>query len=207
MKKIAAMIGAGLLLAMPVGVMAQSPPATHHLNQGSIGVFADYLRLTPGPKAINYVGLGGRVGFHVSPHWALEAEMDYEFARNYTQTYTGTGTSTTTTTFVTSGVRPLSGLFGPKLQIGTGAVRAFLTGKVRFINFTNNGTKAVNGTTFTNGVSSFGGAGTHFAMYPGGGIEAYIGPVGIRAEVGDEAYADNGVNNNMRVTVGPEFRF
>jgi hypothetical protein len=44
-------------------------------------------------------------------------------------------------------------------------------------------------------------------VYPGGGIEAFAGPIGVRAEIGDNIFFNNGVHNNMRVTLGPQFRF
>ena len=65
----------------------------------------------------------------------------------------------------------------------------------------------VSGTTFTNSVNGVGGPGTHVAFYPGGGIEGFIGPIGLRLEVGDEVYLNNGTFNNLRVTFGPHIRF
>lgn len=174
------------------------------LNHGELGVFADYFRFSPVDPNINFVGVGGRVGFNANPHLAVEAEMSYDFARNYTTT-TNNGA---TTTFVRTSVRPLTGLFGPKLQFGTsGPVRAFLTGKIGFINFSSSTTGAVTGSTFTNAVSDVGGSGTHLAAYPGGGLEGFWGPVGFRLDVGDEIYLSNGSYNNLRVTFGPAIRF
>jgi hypothetical protein len=48
---------------------------------------------------------------------------------------------------------------------------------------------------------------TYFAVYPGGGIEAFAGPIGLRAEIGDDIYFNSGAHNNLRVTVGPQLRF
>ena len=45
------------------------------------------------------------------------------------------------------------------------------------------------------------------AAYPGGGVEAFAGPIGLRVEVGDEIYMNNGANNNLRVTFSPSIRF
>jgi hypothetical protein len=33
------------------------------------------------------------------------------------------------------------------------------------------------------------------------------GAIGLRADVGDEIYFNNGTHNNLRVTFGPTFRF
>lgn len=170
-----------------------------NLNHAEVGVFADYLRFSPATPQINFVGAGGRVGFNVRPNFGLEAEMSYDFSRDYTTTYNTGGTST----FVTTGVRPLTGLFGPKLQFGTTApFRVFVTGKVGFVDFSTNYSG-----TFTGAVNGVGGAGTHVAFYPGGGFESFLGPFGLRFEAGDEIYLNSGTYNNLRVTAGPVFRF
>jgi hypothetical protein len=109
---------------------------------------------------------------------------------------------------VTTSLRPITGLFGPKLQFGTsGPVRAFVTGKLGFIDFSTSNPNNVTGSQFSNSVSGVGGAGTHLAFYPGGGVEGFFGPVGLRLEAGDEIYLNNGTYNNLRVTVGPTIRF
>ena len=168
-------------------------------DHAEVGVFADYLRLGSTTPEQNFLGIGGRVGFNVQPWMQLEAEMAYDFARNYTTTYGNTITSTT----VTSHLRTLHGFFGPKFQTGSGPVRFFVTGKVGFENFS----VSYNGvpTGFANAVAL--NSGTQFAVYPGGGIEAFAGTVGVRAEVGDDIYFLNGAHNNLRVSLGPQFRF
>jgi len=45
------------------------------------------------------------------------------------------------------------------------------------------------------------------ALYPGTGIEASLGPVGLRLEAGDEIYFNRGAHNNLRITFGPILRF
>jgi hypothetical protein len=197
-------------LALPLSLSAhaqvvQNPPDNPHtLNHGEVAAFGDYLRFAPpGHGAVNFVGLGGRVGVNVHPNLALEAEMAYDFERNFTTVGTNGGTTTT----VVTGVRPLTGLFGPKIQFGTsGPFRAFLTGKAGFLEMSTSN-KGPSTDSFGNAFDQFGGSGTHFAAYPGGGIEAFLGPIGLRAEVGDEIYLNNGANNNLRITVGPSIRF
>jgi len=44
-------------------------------------------------------------------------------------------------------------------------------------------------------------------LCPGGGVEAYLGKVGLRLDVGDEIYFNNGAQNNPKITFGPHFRF
>lgn len=204
MKRIAMLAGLGLMLAAPSWMFAQENGGMTH---GEVGVYADYFRFTPGSgTAANFVGAGGRAAYRFH-FMAMEAEMNYDFARNFTTSYSTPSGTTTTTTFVRTSVRPLTGLFGPTFYAGTGALRAFATGKVGFIDFSTSNSGVVSGSTFTNSVAGVGGAGTHLAVYPGGGLEAYIGPFGIRLEAGDEVYLNNGTYNNLRVTLGPELRF
>lgn len=192
----------------PMPQTVQNPPKNPHtFNHGEIGVYGDLLRL----NSVNFLGLGGRVGFNVHPNVALEAEMNYDFEENYTTVNVsgggGTGTGGVGTTTYTSRVRPLTGLFGPKFQFGTsGPFRAFITGKAGFAEFST-GTNAPSGTSFGNAFDQFGGSTTHFAAYPGGGIEGFFGPIGLRVEAGDEIWLSNGAHNSLRVTFGPTIRF
>ena len=204
MKRIALLLGLGLVFALPSWLAAQETGGATH---GEVGVYADYFRFNPtSGTSANFVGAGGRAALRF--HWlGLEAEMNYDFARNFTNTYTTSSGTSTTTTFVKTSVRPLTGLFGPIFYAGSGPMRAFVTGKVGFIDFSTNSSGVVSGSTFTNAVAGVGGAGTHLALYPGGGLEGFIGPLDIRLEAGDEIYLNNGTYNNLRVTVGPELRF
>ena len=217
---------AGLLaaLAFPFASIAQDqapPPSPPPLyvqnppnhgwdnNHATVGVYGDLFRVKPnGGDAVNFLGLGGRVGFNVHPNIALEAEMNYDFVKNYTALNTGDNSGTLTSTTVSSRTRPLTALFGPKFQFGTsGPFRAFVTGKVGFTEFSHSSTTTVSGDTFSNAFDQFGGGTTHFAAYPGGGIEGFFGPIGLRLEAGDQIYFNNGTYNNLRVTFGPEIRF
>jgi hypothetical protein len=144
--------------------------------------------------------VGGRAAFGITPNVQMEAEMAYDFKRNYTTTFSNGVTSAD----VTSRLRTLHGFFGPKFQTGSGALRAFVTGKVGFDNF--NVTDANAPTGFTNAVGLGTGA-TYFALYPGAGIEAFAGPIGIRLEAGDDIFFHNGAHNNLRATIGPQLRF
>lgn len=200
MKRIAVILALGALVALPAASFAQK-------DHGEVGVYADYFRFSPNSSVdLNYVGVGGRAAFNVSPMVAIEAEMNYDFARNYTTTYTTGSGAGATTSFTTSSIRPLTGLFGPKFET-TGPFKVFATGKVGFIDFTVNNSGTVTGTGFSNSVAGVGGSGTHLAVYPGGGIEGFFGPIGLRAEAGDEIYFNNGTYNNLRVTFGPQIRF
>jgi hypothetical protein len=47
----------------------------------------------------------------------------------------------------------------------------------------------------------------NMAIYPAGGVEASLGPVGLRFELRDDIYFNNGAHNNLRITFGPILRF
>jgi hypothetical protein len=197
MKRYLGIVITAFFFAVPM-LMAQENDNMDHVE---LGAFVNYYRMTdPGPTK-NFIGIGGRAAFGIRPSVQLEAEMAYDFKRNYTSTFSnGTVTSTT----VTTGLRTLHGFFGPKFQTGSGAFRAFLTGKVGFDNFSVNNQNAPTGFVNTVGLTS---GATYFALYPAGGIEAFAGPIGIRLEVGDDIFFHNGGHNNLRASIGPQFRF
>lgn len=191
MKRCLGVFIASLFFAAPM-LMAQD-----HVE---VGAFADYFRLSDPSPTRNFVGVGGRAAFAIRPSLQLEAEMAYDFSRTYTNTFSdGVNTELVTTQF-----RTLHGFFGPKLQTGSGPFRLFVTGKLGFENFSINNQNATAG--FVNTVGLTNGA-TFFALYPGAGLEVFAGPIGVRAEIGDDVYFSGGAHNNMRITFGPQLRF
>jgi hypothetical protein len=129
MKRIALFSVLVLCLVAPSLMTAQN---SSDWNHAEVGVFADYFRLSRTTPDINFVGLGGRAAFNIHPNVQLEAEMAYDFKRNFTSTFSD-GISTQ---LVNTRLRPLTALFGPKFQAGTsGPFRAFVTGKLGFVNF------------------------------------------------------------------------
>ena len=198
MKKIAFIIVIALGVYLTPRALAQ--------NHGEVGVYADFLRLDP--IDTNHLGLGGRLSVNVHPNVQLEGEMSYDFARNFTESFTvgpgGTPTGGANTT--RTGVRILHGLFGPKFQTGGQAIRAFFTVKGGFVNFRFDDRPATFA-TFTSSVQDLREDNVNGAVYPGGGVEFYAGPIGIRAEVGDLIYFNHGAHNNLRVAAGPNIRF
>jgi len=194
MKRCLGLFIMSLFFAAPM-VLAQD-----HSDHVEVGAFADYFRLSDESPTRNFVGLGGRVAFAIRPSVQLEAEMAYDFKRSYSSTFT----NGVTTELVNTQFRTLHGFFGPKLQTGSGPFRLFITGKVGFDNFSINNQNATTG--FVNTVGLTNGT-TSFAVYPGGGFEAFAGPIGIRAEIGDDIYFNGGAHNNLRVTFGPQLRF
>jgi len=158
MKRCLGLLISSMFLAVPM-MLAQS---SDHVE---VGAFIDYFRLNNKAAPVsNFLGLGGRAAFNLNSSVQLEAEMAYDFKKNYISTYSN-GISSTT---VNSSFRTLHGFFGPKLQTGSGAVRIFVTGKVGFDNFSinhqNPGTGFVNTVGLTNGT-------TYFAVYPGAALK------------------------------------
>jgi hypothetical protein len=166
-----------------------------------IGVFADYFNLSRTSPHINFVGVGGRAAFNVRSNVQIEAEMAYDFRRNFTTTFS----DGITTQFVSVNVRPLHALFGPKIQTSGGPVRFFGTFKAGLINFSASNLNVISG--FQSAISDVTVGNTSAAIMPAVGLEGFIGPIGLRADVGDEIYFKNGTHNNLRVTFGPTFRF
>ncbi|HVB86330.1 MAG TPA: hypothetical protein VNK23_06655 [Candidatus Dormibacteraeota bacterium] len=168
--------------------------------QVTVGVYGDYTRLAE--TSTNMTGLGARVGVKVFPMTSLEAQMTYDFDQAFTEKFT----NTTGGVFVNnSNMKILKGLFGPTFET-PGPVKLFVTAKGGFINFSFNAAPgSVSG--FTSSVSDLRTNNIHGMFYPGGGLMAYIGPVGLRLEVGDDMYFANGAHNNLVVQFGPTIRF
>ncbi|HWG87700.1 MAG TPA: hypothetical protein VN679_07970, partial [Candidatus Acidoferrales bacterium] len=62
--------------------------------------------------------------------------------------------------------------------------------------------------TINNQIGNIVDGNTDGVFYPGGGIELNVGWLGIRAEAGDEImFLNNGAQNNLRITAGPQIRF
>ncbi|HVO80118.1 MAG TPA: hypothetical protein VMT28_05275 [Terriglobales bacterium] len=197
MKKVTLLVVLGLCLSAPSYVMAQSSE-----DHGQVGVFADYLRFGVTSPEINFVGIGGRAAVNVHRNIALEAEMAYDFKRNFTTVFD----NGVITTFTTTRFRPLTGLFGPKFSAGSsGPLRVFVTGKLGFVNFSSTTEGPIRG--FASQLGAVTAGDTRFALYPGGGIEGFWGPFGLRLDVGDQIYFDDGAHHNLKVTFGPAIRF
>jgi len=196
MKRYLGILAALLFFAVPMLVAQES----ENMDHAELGAFVNYYRLTDPAPTRNFIGLGGRAAFGLRPSIQLEGEMAYDFKRDYTSTFS----NGITTSEVTSRLRTLHGFFGPKFQTGSGAFRAFVSPKVGFDNFSVTNLNAPAG--FNNAVGLGTGA-TYFALYPSAGIEAFAGPIGLRLEAGDDVFFNGGAHNNLRVSIGPQFRF
>lgn len=173
----------------------------HAQNHAEVGAFVDYFKL--GETSSNFVGIGGRAAFNLTRNVQIEAEMAYDFNRVFTEGFTDTTSGTVITE--NSNLRVLHGLFGPKFQT-SGPVRVFVTVKGGFTNFRFDPTPA-SFDTFTSSVNNLRSNNVDGAFYPGGGVEAFLGPIGLRLEVGDEIVFASRARNNWKVTFGPQIRF
>jgi hypothetical protein len=167
-----------------------------------VGVFADYLRLDQ--TTTNFGGVGARASFQLYKELKLEGEMSYDFNQTFTEGFTKTGTGSVT--FERTNLRTLHGEFGPRLNIGHHAIQPFVFVKGGFINFRIDGAPATVG-TFLSSVNNLRASDVSPVLYPGGGLQGHLGPIGLRLDVGDEMYFNNGAHHNLRVAFGPVFRF
>jgi hypothetical protein len=130
--------------------------------------------------------------------------MSYDFDQAFTEGFTNTGTGVLT--IQRTGMRILHGEFGPKVELGHGVIRPFVTLKGGFINFRLNNAPATF-STFVSSVDNLRRSNVDGVLYPGGGLEGHLGPLGLRLDVGDEIYFNHGSHNNLRVAFGPYIRF
>jgi hypothetical protein len=167
------------------------------------GVFLDYLSVSQ-TNTSNF-GLGARFGYRVHHDVMLEGELAYDYGINFEEAYRNIANGNIAALERTS-VGVTQGLVGPKLQPSGGGFRPFVTLKGGVMDFR----LSPGLLPISNAVSTLLGLRTsslNAAIYPGAGVEAAIGPVGLRFEVGDEIYFNNGARNNFRLTFGPIVRF
>jgi hypothetical protein len=167
------------------------------------GIFLDYLSISQ--TNTNNFGLGARFGYRIHRAVMLEGELAYDYGINFDEAYLNIANGNITAIERTS-IGVTHGLFGPKLQSGGGGFRPFVTLKGGFVDFRlspsllpySDVASAVFGLRTSN---------LNAAIYPAAGIEATLGPVGLRLEAGDEIYFNQGAHNNLRITFGPILRF
>jgi len=172
--------------------------ASGGLDHVEIGVFGELFRINQSDT--NLVGVGARLSFNVLPLFQFEAETAYDFNQVFTET------DPTGAFIQRANLRAIHGLFGPKLETNKGPVRLFLTAKGGAVGFHLDPGAATIGEFFSN-VGSIRSQDVSGAFYPGGGAEAFLGPIGFRLDVGDEIYFNDRAHHNLRVTFGPTIRF
>ena len=167
------------------------------------GVFIDYLSISQ--TSTDNFGIGGRFGYRVHHNVMLEGELAYDYGINFDEAYRNISNGDIAAIERTS-IGVTHGLFGPTLEPAKGSFRPFVTLKGGFVDFR----FSTSLLPYSNVASTILGIRTsswNAAIYPGGGLEASLGPVGLRFELGDEIYFNNGGHNNLRITFGPIIRF
>jgi hypothetical protein len=135
----------------------------------------------------------------------MEGELAYDYGINFDEAYRNIANGNLSAIEHTS-IGITHGLFGPKLQPAGGGFRPFVTLKGGFIDFRLSPSLL----PYSDVVSSVLGLRTsnlNAAIYPAAGVEAALGPLGLRLEAGDEIYFNTGAHHNLRITFGPILRF
>ncbi len=190
------------LLILLAGCFAPFASAQDDNEHVQLGVFADYLRLDQ--TSTNFGGVGARFGFQAYKRIKFEGQMAYDFDQAVSEGFTDT--STGTVSLGRTGMRVIHGEFGPRVNIGHHRFQPFLTVKGGFINTRFNNAPATVGTFFSS-VDGLRRSDLSGVLYPGGGLQGHLGPIGLRLDVGDEIYFNGGAHHNLSVAFGPTFQF
>jgi hypothetical protein len=191
-------------LVLLLFVVGLAPISFAQSDQVQAGVYADYFRLSQ--TKTNFAGVGARFGLHVYKPVMLEAEMSYDFNRVFSEGFTDNSTVPPSVTVARSDIRVLHGLVGPKLEFGHHNLHPFLTVKGGFNHFFLDSRPATVGNAISS-IEDLHANDLTGVLYPGGGLEGHLGPVGLRLDVGDEIYFASGTHHNLRVAFGPYIRF
>src|SRR5207253_7403383 len=179
------------LLLLVVPLLATVSQAQSRMEAG---IFVDYLSISQTSTA-NF-GLGARFGYRVHHDVLLEGELAYDYGINFGEAYRSIVSGNIAAIENTS-VGVTHGLFGPKLQPSGGGLRPFVTLKGGFMDFQ----LSPGLLPLSNAVSTLLGLRTsswNAAIYPAAGVEAAIGPVGLRFEVGDDVIFMRITHNKQR---------
>ena len=167
------------------------------------GIILDYLGVSQ--TSANNFGLGARFGYRIHRDVILEGELAYDYGINFDEAYLNVANGDIVAIARTS-IGVTQGLVGPKIQPSGGGFRPFATLKAGFVNFRLSPTLL----PYSDLASALVGLRTsslNATIYPAAGIEATLGPVGLRLEAGDEIYFNHGAHHNLRISFGPIVRF
>jgi hypothetical protein len=195
MRKLSPIVLALLMLATLSSSFAQ--------KRIEAGVFIDYLNISE--TSTNNFGLGGRFGYRVHRDVMLEAELAYDYGINFDEAYLNI-TNGHVAAIERTSIGVTQGLFGPKLQPSGGGFRPFVTLEGGFVNFRLS-PSLLPDSDVASAIFGLRSSSLNAAIYPAAGVEASLGPVGLRFELGDEIYFNNGTHNNLRITFGPILKF
>lgn len=195
MRKFAPIVIALLLFGSSRRVLAQ--------ERVEAGVFLDYLSISQ-TNTSNF-GVGGRFGYRIHRKVMIEGEVAYDYGINFHEAYRNI-TNGDITAIERTSIGVTHGLLGPTLKSDKGRFRPFATLKGGFTDFRLSPSLLPLNTVVSTilGIRS---SSLNAAVYPGAGVEASLGPVGLRFEFGDEIYFNEGTHNNVRITFGPILRF
>jgi hypothetical protein len=184
-------------------LLATASPLLHAQNHAEVGLLLDYLSVSE--TSTDNFGLGGRFGYRATRNVMLEGELAYLYGVNFHEVYRDIATGDIKAIEQTS-IGVTDGLFGPMLHPAHGHLRPFVVLKGGFIDFRLSPSLI----PYSGVVSTVLGIRTsnlNAVLYPGGGLEPSLGPVGLRLEFGDAIYFNQGAHNNLRITFGPILRF
>jgi hypothetical protein len=168
------------------------------------GIFVDYLGISQ--TNANNFGLGGRFGYRIHRKIMLEGELAYDYGINFSEAFRDV-TNGNIAAIQRTSIGVTHGLFGPKLQPARErGLHPFLTAKVGFMDFRLS-PSLLPLPPLASTLIGLRTSNLNFALYPAGGIEPALGPLGLRLELGDEIYFNNGAHNNLRISFGPILRF
>jgi hypothetical protein len=167
------------------------------------GLSLDYLGISE-TKTTN-IGLDGRFGYRIHPRVMLEGELAYDYGVNFNELYVNIANGNVAAIERTS-IGVTHGLFGPMLQPARGHFRPFVTLKGGFVDFRLSPSLLPYSSEISS-VLNLRTGNLNAALYPAGGAELSLGPLGLRFEAGDLVYFNRGGHNNLRITFGPIVRF
>lgn len=172
-------------------------------NRVEAALLLDYLSVSQ--TNTDNLGVGGRFGYRVYRNVMVEGELTYSYGANFQEVYRNI-TNGDIAALERTSIGVTDGLFGPTLQPRHGHLRPFITLKGGLIEFRLS-PSLIPYSTVVSTVLGIRTSSLNAVLYPGGGVETTLGPVGLRLEFGDAIYFNSGEHNNLRITFGPILRF
>lgn len=168
-----------------------------------VGIFLDSLSVSQ--TNTDNLGIGARVACQIHHNVMIEGELAYDYGLNFNEAFHNVITGNVVAIERTS-IGITHGLFGPTLIRGEGHLHPFATFKAGFIDFRLS-SSLLPYVDIVSPILNLRTSSLNAALYPAAGLEATLGPLGLRLEAGDELYFNQGAHNNLRITFGPILRF
>ena len=188
-----------------IGILWAFLLVPHVQAQGNneVGIFAQYLHLKPASTG----GIGGRLSLLVTSGIQLEFEGAKDFKSQAFNGQFQDPTGAIVTQKLTSDGYEF--LAGPRFAVH-GKVPVFVSIRGGAFRFTTHLPDLANfqpNTTPPGVPIGFRFKGTTGVLYPSAGLEFGSSSAGLRFDVGDEILFNYGQRNNLKIEVGPVFRF